>query len=109
VTTASFLLQQEEDAMPDGKRYYDADEYVIERDGDVHEFLEQPFRGVRTGALPSLDRFHTPNSSSLRRRAGTFEPADANRWLELLKKMAIEWTVLYPTDGLAYGRVIYPE
>jgi hypothetical protein len=26
-----------------------------------------------------------------------------------LEKTSIEWTVLYPTDGLAYGRVIYPE
>ena len=60
------------------------DGHVIERDGDVHEFLEGPFRGVRTRALPSLDRFHTPNSSSVRRREGTFEPADANRWLEFL-------------------------
>jgi len=59
--------------------------------------------------LPSLDRFHTPNASSLSRREGTFQPADAQRWLEFLDKTSIEWTVLYPTDGLAYGRVIYPE
>ncbi len=95
--------------MSDKGGYYDADGHVIERDGDVHEFLEGPFRGVRTRALPSLDRFHTPNSSSVRRREGTFEPADANRWLEFLEKTGIGWTVLYPTDGLAYGRVIYPE
>ncbi len=95
--------------MSNAKRYYDADGHVIERDGDVNEFLEAPFRGVRRRALPSLDRFHTPGNHLVRQQAGTFEPADAQRWLQFLEKTDIAWTVLYPTDGLAYGRVVYPE
>ena len=96
--------------MTQQRHYYDADGHVIERDGDLGEFFEAPFAGFRIPRpLPSLDRFHTPSSAFVLRREGTFEPADAAKWLEFLDKTGIEWTVLYPTDGLAYGRVIYPE
>ena len=95
--------------MSAAKAYYDADGHVIELDSDIQEFYEPAYQGVPTRPLPSLDRFHTPNAASANRTPGTFEPADANKWLEFLDKANIEWTVLYPTSGLAYGRVIYPE
>ena len=96
--------------MADPRRYYDADGHVIESEADVNEFLEGPFHDTRLGRyLPSLDRFHTPNHSFLTQPDGSFEPADSDKWLEFLEKTDIEWSVLYPTDGLAYGRVVYPE
>ena len=92
-------------------RYYDADGHVIEQEGDIAEFLEAPFAGAHLNPrmLPSLDKFHTPNQAFLKAAEGAFKPADANRWLEFLDKTDIGWSVLYPTDGLAYGNVVYPE
>ncbi len=95
--------------MSTARAYYDADGHVIELDSDIQEFYEEPYAGILTRPLPSLDRFHTPNIASTARQPGTFEPADAKKWLEFLDKANIEWSVLYPTAGLAYGRVIYPE
>ena len=96
--------------MANGKGYYDADGHVIESDAEIKEFLEEPFASMRiSGGLPSLDRFHTPGIHFKHLAPGTFEPADADRWLEFLDRTGIEWSVLYPTDGLAYGRVVFPE
>ena len=93
------------------RNYVDADGHIFYLEGGPVEFLEPPYDQVRGGAnlLPSLDRFHTPHKRPLAHRPGTFEPADAQRWLEFLDKTGIEWTALYPTPGLAYGRIIYPE
>ena len=93
------------------RNYVDADGHIFYLDGGPVEFLEAPYDRIRSNAnlLPSLDRFHTPHKTPLAGRPGTFEPADAQRWLEFLDKTGIEWTALFPTPGLAYGRVIYPE
>ena len=95
--------------MSTSRAYYDADGHVIELESDIQEFYEEPYIGIPTRPLPSLDRFHTPNMASTARQPGTFEPADAAKWLQFMDKANIEWSVLYPTAGLAYGRVIYPE
>ncbi len=92
------------------RKYYDADGHVIDRGRDIYEFIESPLRDVPVGwHLPSLDRFHTPNNSFLAYPESSFQRADADRWLEFLEKADIEWSVLYPSNGLAFGLVIYPE
>jgi len=58
------------------------------------------------GLIPSLDQFHTP-SDGTPRPPGTFLPAPAERCLEFLDRTNTEYTVLYPTTGLAYGRIAH--
>ncbi len=93
-------------------RYADADGHVMENEQELNEFIEPPFsnRGYITyrQLLPTLDAFHTPNG--LPRKEGTFDPTiGAERWLEFLDRTGIEWSVLYPTQGLAYGHVAFPD
>ena len=93
------------------KNYVDADGHVMENEQELLEFLEEPFRSMPSRPrqlLPSLDRFHTPRVRA--RKPGTFDPTvGPERWLEFLDRTGIEYTVLYPTEGLAYGQVVFPE
>ncbi len=88
-------------------RIIDGDGHVVEDVAAIEKFL--PGELVRMGALrslfPPLDHFHgfvgqTP-PGSFRRDVG---PAE---WLEFLDDLGIESTVLYPTAGLAYGRIFH--
>jgi len=100
--------------MPE--KYVDADGHVMENEQELSDFVEAPFKGTRNftlrSMLPSLDGFHTPSFSTVsgKRKPGTFDPTvGPERWLEFLEKTGIEYSVLYPTSGLAYGHTVYPE
>ena len=94
----------------------DADGHVIERaegPGDVLDFVPGDVGRVNgRRVLPHLDRFHSPGGSivdrSRERREG-FQPADAKRWGDFMDAAGIGWAVLYPTEGLAIGRVAFPD
>lgn len=92
-------------------RYVDADGHIMEREDEITGFLEEPFAGVGRnfgGLLPSLDRFHTPGPGP--RRPGAFDrTVGPERWCEFLEKTGIEYSVLYPTGGLAFGQVVMPD
>jgi hypothetical protein len=90
--------------------YVDSDGHVMEDAEDLIKFVRPPFdnRGTRNW-LPSLDHFHTP-ADGTPRTPGTFDPKTGpEQWLEFLDKTRTDYTVLYPTAGLAYGNVAYPQ
>ena len=94
------------------ERYADADGHVMENEQEMNEFVEAPFNNrdywTFRQMLPTLDAFHTPNG--LPRQPGTFDPTiGPERWLEFLDRTGLEWSVLYPTQGLAYGHVAFPD
>ena len=94
------------------RHYVDSDGHIMENERELNEFIEEPFTrmGFRTfrQLLPSLDRFHTPRPES--RKEGTFDPTvGPERWMEFLEKTGIEYTVLYPTHGLSYGQIAFPD
>ena len=92
------------------KGYVDADGHVMENAEDIRRFVRAPFnnRGTRNW-IPSLDHFHTP-ADGTPRTPGTFDPnTGPEQWLEFLEKTGTDYTVLYPTTGLAYGNVAYPQ
>lgn len=89
------------------ERYVDCDGHVMER---AEEIADKICRGGIEGEsnprrlVPSLGRFHTPR---LQRRApGTFDPSvGPEKWMEFLDKAGLEHSVLFPTNGLAYGQI----
>lgn len=92
--------------------YVDCDGHVMENERELTAFVGEPFK--TTGhlsarrMLPSLDRFHTPRVEE--RKPGTFDPTvGPERWLEFLEKTGLRYTVLYPTEGLAYGQVVFRQ
>jgi len=94
------------------KNYVDSDGHVMENERELNDFIEEPFKGIgyvtSRRMLPSLDRFHTARIEG--RKKGTFDrTVGPEKWLEFLNKTGLEYTVLYPTEGLAYGQVVFPE
>jgi predicted TIM-barrel fold metal-dependent hydrolase len=92
-------------------KYVDCDGHVMEKVDELIGYVGEPFK--TTGhlnprrILPTLDRFHTPRLEE--RKAGTFDPnVGPEKWLQFLEKTGLESSVLYPTEGLAYGQVAFP-
>jgi hypothetical protein len=90
----------------------DCDGHVMEVTDELISFVGEPFK--TTGhmnprrVLPSLDRFHTPRLEE--RKPGTFDPSvGPEKWLQFLDKTGLESSVLFPTEGLAYGQVAFPS
>jgi predicted TIM-barrel fold metal-dependent hydrolase len=93
-----------------GNSYVDCDGHVMEGIDEIAELI-----GRRNGIegeinprrmVPSLDRFHTPRLA--RRTPGTFDPTiGPERWMEFLEKTGLEYSVLFPTEGLAYGQISF--
>ena len=92
------------------KGYVDADGHIMEKADELIQYLEEPWRSaepvIARRLLPTGDDFHTPRI----RRKGIFnEAVGPEHWLDYLAKTGLEFTVLYPTAGLAHGFVINPE
>lgn len=87
-------------------RIIDGDGHVVENEAAIRAHLPKDMRGLRE-LFPPLDHFHvfvgeTP-PGSFRRDVG---PAE---WIEFLDDLGIDNTVLYPTWGLAYGRIFHHD
>ena len=82
----------------------DADGHVLEKDVELAEFLEGPYREMRRnetyGFFPSLDGWHRGFSAP-----GKESEVPAARWLEFLDELGVQLSVLYPTGGLALGLI----
>ena len=87
-------------------RILDADGHIIERDIELFEYLEPPYKGKDTllgyPFFPTLDGY---NRGALLARLGLYQHYEisAKVWIDALDKVGIESTVLYPTAGLAFN------
>jgi predicted TIM-barrel fold metal-dependent hydrolase len=85
-------------------RIIDADGHVNDRPymGEISKYMPP---GNRTEVFPSFDHihFHYLEGGEKRSRTGIIGPAE---WVDFLDQTEIEWTVVYPTAGLAVGRII---
>lgn len=84
-------------------RIIDADGHVM--DGtQMDELAKYMPKGNQRPVFPVLDHLHF---TFLRAgRAGTFANPDAGDWVEFLDDVGIDWTMVYPTSGLAVGRIV---
>ena len=84
---------------------------IIDADGHVNdrpcmdEISKYMPAGNRTQVFPAFDHihFHYLEGGEKRSRTGDVGPKE---WLEFLDETEIDWTVVYPTAGLAVGRII---
>jgi hypothetical protein len=89
---------------------------IIDGDGHIQEgenigsFLPEPYReyAANRGVFPALDHLHTPFRSSPATESGRGR-VGPNEWLAFLEDVGIETTILYPTSGLAYGKIPYDD
>src|SRR5499433_2841467 len=82
----------------------DADGHVNDRPcmDEISKFMPP---GSRTQVFPAFDHihFHFLEGGEHRSRTGTVGPKE---WTEFMDDVGIDWTVVYPTAGLAVGRII---
>jgi predicted TIM-barrel fold metal-dependent hydrolase len=83
---------------------------IIDADGHINDHAcgDQIARYLPKGnqmanLFPDFDHLHFRYLKQNRRSTGNPTPAD---WNEFLDKTGISWTVLYPTAGLAVGRIV---
>jgi predicted TIM-barrel fold metal-dependent hydrolase len=84
---------------------------IIDADGHVNdrpcmdEISKYMPPGNRTEIFPAFDHihFHFLEGGEKRSRTGNVGPQE---WIDFLDKTEIDWTVVYPTAGLAVGRII---
>lgn len=92
----------------------DGDGHIFEDGEAIVKFLPDPYRDYKPvlGVFPPLDHIHNGNFSNRintdERRAGPTAIGPV-QWEKFLDDLGLEATVLYPTAGLAYGKVIDPE
>jgi predicted TIM-barrel fold metal-dependent hydrolase len=86
----------------------DADGHLMESDREIYEYLDAPYRGVSaiTGYpfFPTLDGFQR---GAIMGRLGMYSDLEINAkvWRQALDETRMDWTVLYPTAGLAFGLI----
>jgi len=86
---------------------------IIDADGHINDHAcgEEIARYMPKGnqlsrPFPELDHLHFRYLKQNRRNTGNPTPED---WTDFLDKTGISWTVLYPTAGLAVGRIMAEE
>src|ERR671923_1097468 len=86
---------------------------IIDADGHINDHAcgeeiarYMPKGNQMTRLFPEFDHLHFRYLKRHRRETGNPTPDD---WLKFLDKTGIKWTVLYPTAGLAVGRIMAEE
>ena len=87
-------------------RVVDGDGHIFEDSPAIARFLPADYRVQRTPDrwFPPGDHFHAFIGET---PPGSFRQVGPDGWLEFLDDVAIDAAVLYPTGGLAYGKVFH--
>lgn len=90
-------------------RIIDGDGHIMEDEQAILDHMRSPYREIASKkgvVFPPLDHLHdaraveTPPQRDGRAKVGP------QGWMEFLDDVGIDWTVLYPTKGLSYGRIV---
>jgi hypothetical protein len=86
----------------------DGDGHLVEDLQAIGNLMPPPYRekngGRRFDPFPVQDHLHSSNLHDL--PPGSFQPVGPDGWLEFMKDVGIDSTVLYPSRGLSYGKVV---
>ncbi len=87
----------------------DADGHVIERDAEIKGYLEEPYQSnpdlLNVPFFPTLDGWNRAARRIADGKGKGMPAPDAKTWLAFLDAAHVEASVLYPTNGLAYGLI----
>jgi uncharacterized protein len=95
--------------MPKGdvERIVDADGHILEDKEAIKRYLPPEWQGNTTtrtlGVFPHLDHMHHVLA---RNPPGAFEDPSPTGWVRFLDELGLAAAVLYPTDALAFGKMI---
>ena len=90
-------------------RIIDGDGHIMEDSAAIIAHMASPYREIaqRRGIVfPPIDHLHTGRAVEtppLREGRPGLGPEG---WLAFLNDVGIEWSVLYPTTGLSYGKIV---
>jgi predicted TIM-barrel fold metal-dependent hydrolase len=84
----------------------DGDGHVIEDNSAIINLMPSPYREKYrlSNPFPPLDHLHSANLHDL--PPGSFQQVGPDGWLDFMQDVGIAATVLYPTLGLSYGKVV---
>src|SRR5438046_542767 len=87
----------------------DADGHVIERDEQIKPYLDEPYRShpdlLNVPFFPTLDGWNRAARRIADGKGKGMPAPDAKAWLGFLDAAGVEATVLFPTNGLAFGLI----
>ncbi len=89
-------------------RIIDGDGHVFEDHASIGKLMPKVYWNNGTppqNVFPPLDHMHTALGRTLPGAFGGGKPVNAPEWSSFLEDVGLEATVLYPTAGLAYGRM----
>ena len=91
-------------------RIIDGDGHLIEDMDGIMAHLPSPYKEIAKhggGLFPPLDHLHSAKAMEVPpQRDGRPQNPGPDGWLDFLRDAGIEWTVLYPTNALAYGKIV---
>ncbi len=87
----------------------DGDGHIVEDIPAIMDVMPPPYKEKyrRRDPFPPLDHLHTSYLHDL--PPGAFPQVGPDGWLEFLQDVGIETTVVYPTRGLSYGKIVSPD
>jgi len=91
------------------QRVIDGDGHIIEDQAAIIDHMSTPYREIfrKRGVLyPPLDHLHTGRAVETPPQRDGRAPVGPKGWVEFLDDVGIEWTVLYPTVALSYGKIV---
>ncbi len=92
-----------------GTRIIDGDGHIMEDTVAIIARMESPYREIaaRKGVVfPPLDHLHSGRAVETPPQRDQRPAVGPKGWLEFLDDVGIEWTVLYPTTALSYGKIV---
>jgi predicted TIM-barrel fold metal-dependent hydrolase len=90
-------------------RIIDGDGHIMEDNAGIIAHMASPYREIaqRKGIVfPPLDHLHAGRAAETPPQRDQRPGVGPEGWLAFLDDVGIEWTVLYPTTALAYGKIV---
>ena len=90
-------------------RLIDGDGHILEDEGAILAHMSSPYREITSKkgvVFPPLDHLHDARAVETPPQRDGRPKVGPQGWMDFLDDVGIDWTVLYPTRGLSYGRIV---